>query len=340
MIDYLGPAVIALTAGVGVLVIALTVVRLVIRGRARRVRAFQPSVSRVLGRYLSGAGPAPAPASRAERDALNTIALAALVDLTGREREVVAHLLAGLGYVDEAAAGLTSRRVSIRRRSAEELARIAVPDSIGALTGSLDDPDVLVRTSCARTLAVIGDAALCPRIAAVAARDAALAPGAAAAVVLALGRNRPAAMEPLLAQDAPAAVRLVAVRVAGRLRLAELAWLLRGCLTGDAELAAAAAEGLGMIGDFDAVAGLRELAIAPGRPPRARTAAATALGAIGDVAAVPVLESLLTAKDWALRAAASGALTRLGLPGEDALRRASRLGRPEAREQAEAALAR
>jgi HEAT repeat protein len=331
---------IALTAAVALLAVTLTAVRVEIRRRHRRYLAFHPAASRAVAMYIAGVGPPPQPGSQGERDALREVALSTVTDLTGSERQTVVRLLEDLGFVDDAVAGLTSRRRSRRRGAAEQLALIQSPQAIPALTAGLDDQDALVRTSCARTLAEIGGPQLGPRLAAVAAADMTAVPGAAAAVVLALGRHHPDALEPLLAPAAPAPVRAVAVSVAGRLRLAQLSPSLRECLSGGDGLAGTAAQGLGMIGDIEAAGRLRELADDSGSPLTARAAAVTALGSIGDPAAVPVLEPLLTAPDWQLRAAAASALSWLGEPGSWALRRAVSLGPPEAREQAEAVLAR
>jgi HEAT repeat protein len=340
LIAVLGPAVVALTAAVGVLVIALTIVRGAIRRRNRREQRFRPAASQALAMYVADVGPAPAPGNPGERAALRSVALTALADLTGQESERVTDLLADLGYVEEAMARLKSRRRSRRRRAAEELARVQSVVSIGTLIAGLEDSDVLVRTSCARVLAEIGDAVLAARIAEVAAHDMELAPGAAAAVVLALGRYQPAALGALLVPAAPALARVVAVKVAGRLRLTRHVQALRECLSGGADVAAEAARGLGLIGDIGAIPGLRAVARDQRRPPRVRAAAAAALGSIGDPSAAGELEPLLSAADWSLRAAAAQALASLGRPGEAVLRRAVRASEPEAREQAEAVLAR
>ncbi len=336
----LGPAVMLLTAAVATLALSLTAVRIMIRRRHRRELAFRPGASQAVAVFVAGAGPPPRrPASRGERQALRAAALATIADLTGSEREQVVGLMEDLGYVDDGVAQLESGSRSRRRQAAEELALTGSRRAIGALTWGLDDPDPLVRTACARTLAQIGDPELAPRLGAVAAQDMEVAPGAAAAVVLALGRHQPGALEPLLRPGAPAAARMVAVTVAGRLRLAQLAPALRACLASGGGLAAAAAHGLGLIGDIEAIGRLGDLASDPHSPLAARAAAVTALGAIGDPDTVPVLEPLLTSSDWPLRAAAARALGWLGGPGTWALRRAASLGPPEAREQAEAVLA-
>lgn len=340
MIDALGPAVIALTAAVGVMVLALTIIRVLIRRGTRRETVYRPAASRALASYMAGLGPAPHPVSKSERGALHTVALNVLTDLVGAERGVVAALLADLGYVGEAIAALGSRRRSRRRRAAEELALIEAPGVSRALTAGLNDKDPLVRTSCARTLAETGDPRLAPRIADVAARDLERVPGAAAAVLLELGRHHPSALEPLLRRSVPAPVRTVTVTVAGRLRLAELTSSLRGCLSADGDIAAAAAEGLGLIGDAGAIEALSSLAADHARPMKARAAAAAALGAIGDPGAAAVLAPLLSAPDWTLRAVAARALGGLGEPGTTALRRAVSAGPAPAREQAQAVLGR
>jgi HEAT repeat protein len=287
--------------------------------------------------FVAGVGSAPRPAGRVERVIFRDVALAALADLSGSEREDLVGLVAELGYLGEAMAALTSRRRRARRQAAEILALVGTPSAAPALAAGLRDRDPLVRTSCARTLAQSGTDDVLPGVAAVAEGDIQRVPGAAAAVVLALGRHRPRALTPLLGAGASSPVRAVAVAVAGRLRLAELAPSLRVCLHDDA-LAAVAAEGLGMIGDIEAVDALGGLARARGRPLPARVAAARALGAIGDPESVPLLEAMLWVADWPMRASAAHALVLLGEPGAAALRRAASCGRPEIREQAEAVL--
>jgi HEAT repeat protein len=328
----------ALAALVGLLALSLTAVRVVIRLRGRRRRRLWPPASQAIARYVTTGGDPPRPAHRAERAMLLEVALQTLFDLGGSERDLLVELLEQLGYLDDAAAALTARRRAVRRRAAEMLAVTATPAVLPALLAGLDDPDALVRTSCARTLARVGAPDVLPRVAAAAERDIATAPGAASAVVLALGRRDPAALTPLLGADAPQPVKMVAVAVAGRLRLPDLAPALRACLHDGDQLATIAAQGLGLIGDIEAVGELRDLARDAHRAVRARAAAVTALGSIGDPWSVPLLEPLLRGADWPLRAAAAQALGQLGEPGAAALRRAVASGPAEAREHAEAAL--
>jgi HEAT repeat protein len=331
-------AVAALAGLVGLLLLALIAVRLGIRRRQRREQRLRPAASRAVAQYVTIGGDLPRPAGRTERAMFRAVAVQALADLQGSERESLVGLIEQLGYLDEATAALTARRRAVRRRAAELLAMTATAATLPALRAGLDDPDPLVRTSCARTLATSGGEDVIPLVAATAERDIGVAPGAAAAVVLALARRQPAALLPLLSADAQDAVRMVAVDVAGRLRLAELAPSLRACLRDGDELAAAAARGLGLIGDIQSVGELRDLARDRRRAAQARAAAMTALGSIGDPWSVPLLEPLMRAADWPLQAAAAQALARLGEPGTAALRRAVTAGPAGARDLAEAVL--
>jgi len=327
---------IALAALVCLLVLGLMEVRMLIRLRQRRQRRLWPEASQVIARYVTTGGPPPRPAGRAGRAILRDAAMQALYDLRGSERDLLVGMMEELSYLGDAAAALRARRRAVRRRAAETLAIIATPAAAPALRAGLADRDALVRTSCARTLARAGTQDDVPAVVAVAQRDILTAPGAAAAIVLALGQSQQTALSTLLSAQAPARLRVVAAEVAGRLRLPELTPELRACLHDGDELAAAAAQGLGMIGDIQAAGELRDVVRASDRAASARAAAMTALGSIGDATSVPVLEPQLKADDWTLRAAAAHGLAQLGEPGSWALRRAVMWGPPEAREQAEA----
>ena len=327
-----------LAALVVLLVCSLLAVRVLIRLGQRRRQRLWPDASLAVARYVTTGGPLPRPAGRGERAILRDAAMQALFDLRGRELDLLVDLMEQLGYTGDAAAALLARRRAVRRRAAETLAIIATRATAPALRAALGDPDALVRTSCARTLARVGTEEDVPAIAAVAQQDIFVAPGAAAAVILALGRSHQPALAQLLGAQTPARARVVTAKVAGRLRLPEISPELRACLRDGDELAAAAAQGLGMIGDIDAARDLRDVVLASGRAASARAAAMTALGSIGDALSVPVLEQQLEADEWVLRAAAAQGLARLGDAGSWALRRAVQWGPPEAREQAEAVL--
>jgi HEAT repeat protein len=333
----LADAVATLAALAGLLVTAIIGIRRAAIRRQRQHWRLRPPAELSLARYLAG-GPEPTVAGKTARAVLLDVALAALADLRGGERVSLASFLAQLGYVDQAISQLGSRRRTVRRRAAETLATIASPAALPALAVNLADRDVLVRTACARALAELGRAEAVPAIVAAALRDALLAPGADAAVVLALGANRPAALAPLLGPGTRWKLRTMAIMVTGGLRLSQHAPLLRACLHDTDDLAAHAAHGLGRIGDADAVTELAGLALDDGRALYARTAAATALGQIGHPLGVSVLDRMLQATEWPLLAEATQALGRLGEAGALALNHAASSDRAEVRALAAAAL--
>ncbi len=342
-------AVAGLVAAVGLVALAIVCIRTVVGRRRRRESRLRPQAESAIASFLTDSGPVPAAVERGERATLLEVALEMLADLLGGERARLAALLEELGYVQQAISALSTGRhgrswrpargSGVRRRAAELLAAVSPVVAVPALTVGLDDPDTNVRTTCARALAGLGGDDVTASVVAVAERDAIGAPGAAAEVVLALGRSRPQALAPLLGREAPPEAKAVAATVAGQLRLPEHAPLLRACLGERDELAAVAASGLGMIGDVDSVAALTDLAGDSRRAPSARAAATVALGSIGDSSALPMLDCLLHATDWSLRACAAAALSRLGNPGMAALRRAAISSRPDVAVQAEAALA-
>lgn len=323
---------------------AIVVARVMLIRRQKRLRSVRPRTETLLAEYLAGAPARPPGGTSRERAVLLDVALEAIADLRGGERARLAHLLEELGLVSDTIRALSARRLTVRRRAAETLAVIGSPDAAGALATGLRDRDALVRVTCAYALADAGGLDPVPAITAAVVRDAATVPGAAAAVVLALGARQPSALAPLLGPDAPSPVRATAVRVVSELRLPQYLPELRACLASGAgpdgdDLAATAARGLGLIGDAGSVQALTRLASDTGRQPEARAAAARALGRIGDGRALPVLETQLRAPDWPIRAAAATALGELGAPGAAVLRRAAASDRAEVRTLAEAALA-
>jgi HEAT repeat protein len=325
---------------VAALAMAITAIRAVALHRRARERRLRPQAELALAGYLAGGPPLAAPASRDERAVLLAVALEALADLRGSERDRLAARLAELGYAGDARAGLAARRQAVRQRAAETLAALAIPELSDALAAGLADPDVLVRATCARTLAEVGSEADLPAVIAVAERDTAAAPGACAAIVLALGRHRPASLTRLLGPGARPEIRTTAITVAGELRLAGHVPLLRAALADPCDgIAAAAARGLGQIGEAAAVPELSRLALDVSRSPATRAAAATALGALGDPAARATLQRLLAGGDWQVLSAAAGALARLGGPGLATLRWAATAAGQPARQLAGAALA-
>jgi HEAT repeat protein len=338
MLRALADVVACLAGLVALLVLLLVVIRVAALRRVTRARRFGPSAAASLGTYLAGSGARPAPDGPGERALFRAIAQDALADLRGDDRDRLVALMGQLGFTQDAMFRLKARRAVTRRRAAEMLASLATPLAVPAVTDALADRDVLVRTTCACTLAVTGTDDVVPAIVAVAERDAPAAPGAAASVVLALARNRPEALAPLLAPGALPAIRRIAVTIAADLRLAQFAGLLQVALADTDDVAVNSARGLGMIGEFAAVDALAQLGADDTRSAPVRAAAADALGAIGDPASLQVLERLLAAPDWSLRAAAAGALARLGEPGRATLHRTAAAGPPEAAALAGSAL--
>jgi HEAT repeat protein len=319
----------------GVLIIGI---RFVALRRMRWANRLRPDIELALADYLAGSGGEPSPATREERSVLLSVAFEVLTDVQGAERVRLVALLEKLGYVAEAEAELGGRSPVRRQQAAETLSALATPSAVDALGAGLADPDAMVRLVAARTLAAVGDDAVVPAVVAAVRDDMIFEPGAAAAVMLALGAKRPAALAPLLDPQTPPEVRRTAVTVAGELRLAEYTQALRDCLTEDDILAGRAARGLGRIGDMTAVDALSRLAECQQRPAATRATATTALGAVGDPSACPLLEKLLNEPDWLLMAASAAALAQLGEPGLGALRRAATSPRGEMAALAQAAL--
>lgn len=336
-------AVLSLAALVVFLSGAIVVARVALTRRHKRQRRLRPRTETLLAEYLAGVSARPPAATGRERAVLLDVALDAIAELRGEERDRLARLLEELGFVSDAIRALSGRRPAVRRRAAEALTAIGSADAASALAAGLRDGDALVRVTCAYALADLGRDDDVPAVTSAVMRDAAIVPGGAAAVILALGAKLPSALASLLGPGAPPPVRMTAVRVVSELRLPRYLPALRACLASAAvpdsdDLAAAAARGLGLIGDAGAVEALIELASDTGRRPAARAAAAQALGSIGDPRAVPVLEAHLRSPDWPVRAAAATALGELGAPGTAVLRRAATSDRADVRTLAEAAL--
>ncbi len=325
MTSFVDESALGLAASVVLLVMFIFLSRLLADRRRRRERELRERFELALGEYLSDEGADPPPArGEQERRALRAVALDALVELRGRERERVTEALERTGIVGDALRELREGRPILRRRAADALAQIRSPSAAPALAEGLGDPDRGVALACARGLAELGDESFVPLLVPAAEAVADEFPAGAAEVLLALGANMPAGIERAFAATRSPEVRRLVAAVVGELRLADLAPLLRGALhDDDDELVARAARGLGSIGDADSAEALRDLLEDDERPLYVRTAAARALGEIGDASAVPAIERALSADSWALRENAARALALLGPPGQDALRRAA-----------------
>ena len=339
MTAALGYAAASLLFAIAVLAGIDTAVRVAARRHERTVSRLGPAAETAIGEYLAGDARLPWAEGKAERAVLFRAAVEALGDLRGGERDRLADMLDRLGFVGEARSRLCSRRRAARRSAAETLAVIGTSSALAAVRPALADRDVLVRTTVARLLAEAGDDEAALAVAAVAEHDVELAPGAVAAVVLTLGQSKPAALGRMLRPGVSAPLKAIAITVAGDLRLASCGPALQASLADDDAISAAAATGLGRIGETMAVPALIELACDESRSANVRTAAASALGAVADPAAAPALGALLSADDWSLRNTAARGLAELGGDGLATLRIAAGSARPEVREPARAGLA-
>ena len=329
---------VALAAAVGlagaVLLLAVFLVSARALGARRRVR-IRPLRDRWeldLALYLAAAEEPRPPSTLEERRVLRDVALAALADLRGRERERLTTLLETTGIVEDAIAELRSRRSAVRRLGAETLAEARSPFGADALSVGVRDRNPTVAIACARGLAELGDERRLEPALALAEEAAVAAPGAAAELLLALGTRVPGVLPGAYARTSAPELRRLIAAVVGELRLVEAAEVLHDALeSDDDELVARGAHGLGAIGDADAVPKLLELLRDVDRPLFVRVQAATALGAIGDATSAAALADALRDDAWLLRDRAAVALTHLGADGRAALARAAGDGDPHAR---------
>ncbi|HWW67000.1 MAG TPA: HEAT repeat domain-containing protein [Solirubrobacterales bacterium] len=329
MIQLLTWSVIGLATVFVSLVATIVTRRFLADRRRRRERSLRPAIETAMVEHLAADDPEPmpAPAGKAARDLLRTVALETMAELRGRERLRLVALLERSGIVAETAAGLGSRRRRARRAAAEALRQIGSEEAVRSLLAGLGDPDLDTRLTCAAALAELADEELVPAVLAIADRAASDRAGAVAAILVTLGRRHPSTLGGALAPGASPELRRLAAAVTGELRLAEHVLALREALgSEDDELAARAARGLGAIGDAEAV----DLLLGPieddSRASFVRLAATGALGAIGDPRSVGPLEHELHSAGWLLQSKAAQSLRLLGMTGEEALRRA--LGSP------------
>jgi HEAT repeat protein len=344
-------SVIVFGAGIALLVLFILAARLVSRGRRRRQERLRPACADAIARLLAEEGTAKLPSppeSNAARQALWTVALEALVELEGVERERLTGALEDSGLVADATSRLRSRRRRVRRQAADALALVRSRSAAEALLGGLDDSDRFVRIGCARALAELGNERFLRRILETVdveanvetlGREAEVSPGLVAEILLALGPEGAPALTDIYRSERSDHLRRLAVAVLAALRLPAYAPVLRAALASmDDALTVEAARGLAAVGDVEAVDLLLNLVRDQSRPTFVATEAASALGKLGDTRAVPVLETALRSESWALQSSAAEALAELGREGTEALHRAARSGRPLERAHAVAAL--
>jgi HEAT repeat protein len=334
-------AILALAGIFALLLAAIVVARLRADRQRRREARLRPGIEGDIALFLADldAGEPEPPASTEGRVLFRDVAIETLIELTGRERERLASLLERAGIVEVTALELSARRRLTRLHAAEFLAEMRSRSAGEALLIALLDPDPDVRLASARALAELGDDEFVEPLIAVADEDAEERPGAAAAVLLAIGVNNPDGLEAAVLERRTAALRRLGTAVIAERRLAQFAPQLRAMLpSADDELVARAARGLGAIGDADSVDELVSLLDDEERPGFCRVVAANALGGIGDPQAVPALTAALERGDWLLRDRAAAALAMLGEPGHEVLRRVGTSGESDARVHAKVAL--
>ena len=313
-------------AAVALLLVAMIVVKRALADKRRRRDAkLRPEIELQLAEHLAldDPEPAPRPQSRAARRLLLVVALEALGELRGAERQRVTELLEQSGTVADLKWRLLSRRWKRRLEAAEALTEVRSQGPIDALQVGLFDRKSTVRLTCASALAELGEQESIPSVLAVTDEVAAEQPGAAAAILLALGRRAPLSLSTALQPEYSPELSRLAASVIGELHISEHAELLLEALDSpDDELVARAARGLGAIGDVDAVGRLLRLLEEPDRAWFVRLASVGALGQIGDPTAVEALERELYSENWYLAEKSATALRQLGAAGEAVLDRA------------------
>ncbi|MBA3717669.1 MAG: HEAT repeat domain-containing protein [Actinobacteria bacterium] len=338
-------------AGVGSLALFILANRLASTFGRRKQERLRPHYAEAIASFLAaddGAKLPSLPDWKAARQAFWAVALEALVELEGRERDRLTHALEDSGLVADATYRLWSRRRRVRRQAADALALVRSERGAGVLLAGLDDSDRFVRLGCARALAELGDESFQRRILETVGLEASIetlgheaevSPGLVAEVLLALGPRGARAVAHISTSARSEHLRRVAVAVLAALRLPAYAPLLRAALASrDDGLTVEAARGLAALGDVEAVDVLLDVMRDRDRPAFVAAEAASALGKIGDPRAVPVLEAALRSDTWSLQSSAAEALAELGGDGADALQRAIRSGRPLDRAHALAAL--
>jgi HEAT repeat protein len=340
--EVLAASVFVLFALLVLLQVTIVVTRIRDDRRRKRIAELRPGIETALAFYVANPeaeSPEP-PGSELGRLVLREVALEAIVELRGREGERLIGLLEDIGTIDELCDDLLSNNPVERRHAAEALGEMRSPEAADSLLFGVADPDRDSRLACARALAELGEEQYTAPVIDAADEAAEHRPGAAAAVLLAVGMRNPSGIAGALADERSQAGRRLAAAVVTELRLAEHAPLLRAALHDeDDELVSRAARGLGSIGDADAIEDLVSIVEDPERAWFCRAVAAGALGTIGNPCAVPALEELLTSSDrWMMHDRAAGALAQLGEEGHEALTRALRSPVEEVRELAAVAM--
>ena len=259
----------------------------------------------------------PTPLKGWDRRVVEWLLLDHIRSLRGHAQARLALAFEQLGFVAQAHAQISHRRWWVRVEGAEKLGRMLARPAVPDLIRLMDDPVPEVRLRAAKALGAIGGLAAAETlIGALKATDR-WATLRIADILAGLG---PAAVEPLLADfpRLPAAARIPAIDILGRLRSHLALPLLRGLLADpDANARARAANALGLIGHPAVTRALIDALTDPEWPVRAM--AAKALGRIAGDDAVDPLRRALSDPEWWVRANAAEALRGKGEAGRRAL---------------------
>jgi HEAT repeat protein len=308
-------ATLVLIIAIAALVLLILAQQIVHRIKRRARLVLRPAYELAVAEYLAdehAPGPPP-PRSRREHVVLRQVALAALIELRGRERARLTELLERTRVVAHTVAELGARRRITRRRAADMLAEMRSDQACSALVAGLDDSDAATRLGCARALVELGDDDSAERVVEVAAAEADTSPGAVGDVFVGIAAWKPSLLGKAMSSTSSPGMRRILATIIGELRLADHAVLLRSALAdADDELAARSARGLGLIGDDGSVEALTQALGDVGRDRRVRAAAATSLGWIGDRRALAALRTGTSSPEWTVATASANALVLLG----------------------------
>jgi HEAT repeat protein len=237
--------------------------------------------------------------------------------LKGAAAERVTALFEGYGLAEAAHRDLQSRNALGRIHASDTLGLMGVVEAAPWLRDGLAHEDPLLRLSCARALADLGEIDALPEIMGALAEEHAHTVETTD-ILLAFGAGAVPFLRDHL-RAGPAAERRLAAGTLGELQALEAVPELRVALSDDDdELASAAARALGRIGD-SSVCGALLAILSSERTWFVQVVAAHALGALNDPGAAPALVDCLSAPGWDLRNAAAGALRAMDEAGLQAV---------------------